>query len=220
MDQDRTIRFHVAPMLFLASLLWGLWADDPSKVVCLFKEIGTEPLSKLVSIIAAGGLVVFVGGYVIGTITHAMLRFFFPFFVVNRWCYSADETLPLFHEAGLHERDFEKVWRRINAFGEARRKDELSAVVAYDFGVLRKNYEGVHQWLVRRWNAFNIATTSFVGLLLSIPIGHCVVKICWTYSWLVPVILFSILLLVVANWAWKDGRDMLGFMARLPERVS
>jgi hypothetical protein len=218
MDQDRTIRFHVAPMLFLASLFLGAWADDPSKINSLMEKCGNEPLSKLVGIIAAGGLIVFVGGYVIGTITYAVLRFFFPLFMLSCWCYYQDDTLPLFHEAALRQRDFERVWGRINARGKPRRSDELSAVVAYDFGVLRKDYEGVHQWLVRRWNAFSIAATSFIGLLISIPVGHCLVKICWTSGWLVSLTFFEILLFVVARWAWKDGKDMIGFMARLPER--
>ncbi len=197
------IRFLVAPTLFVASLLWGAWSEG-------FLEHAPNSDSKLVTLIAAGGLVVFAGGYVIGTITHFVLRLFFRY-RPRLWGNSR------FHEVALSDDAFRQVWeQRLHAFGEPDRWKELVAGAAFDHGILRKTHEGVHLWLIRRWNAFNIAATSLFGLLFSFPVGYFVIRIPVEPIWYVPVGIFSLILAFMMFWSWHDTMNMANFMATLP----
>ncbi len=204
MDESRRIRFLVAPTLFVASLLWGAWSEG-------FLEHVPDSGLKLVTLIAAGGIVVFAGGYVIGTITYFVLRLFFRY-RPRRWGKSR------FHEVALSEDAFREVWeQRLHAIGKPDRWKELFAGAAFDHGILRKTHEGVHLWLIRRWNAFNIAATSFFGLVFfSFPIGHFVIGIPFTAIWYVPVGGFAAILFVTMIWSWRDTMNMANFMATLP----
>jgi len=81
--------------------------------------------------------------YVIGTITYVVLRLFFR---------------PLhgrgyrFHEVALSKGAFQAIWDKLGAPGEADREWELFAGVAFDHGLVRKNYEGIHEWgAMRDW---------------------------------------------------------------------
>jgi hypothetical protein len=205
MDEVRRIRLLVAPALFVASLLWGSWLDHDSTI---WRHVSANhDWSHLIGLIAGGGFVVFVAGYVIGTVTYVILRSFFP-------CLSKRNHL--FHEAALSDTPFQKIWTKLGAPStEQKRLQELFAVVAFDHGVLRKEHEGVHQWVVRRWTAFNVAANSIFGLALSIPIGKCVLAIHASIQWWVPVLVFVAFLLRSAFWAWTDTMHMLEFMASL-----
>jgi hypothetical protein len=123
-----------------------------------------------------------------------------------------------FHEAAMSNETLNWVWTTLGADPEAssleRRRQELFAAAAFDYAILNKDYKGVHEWLFRRWSAFNIAANSLWALYLSLPFG-LVVGIRWTGQWWVPVVLFSIVLIPVMIWAWRDTMDMLEFMARL-----
>jgi hypothetical protein len=92
----------------------------------------------------------------------------------------------------------------------------LSAGAAFDHSIVRREHWGVHRWLFRRWNAFSIAATSISALALSLLPG-CLIGIprmqIW---WLGPVIGFSLILVPVAYWAWRDTMKMVEFMAMLP----
>jgi hypothetical protein len=73
MDEDRRIRFLVAPTLFLASLLLldlinlGYWVkrvfNGGDSVLNGSNSSSSEIWVKLIAIVAGGGLIVFVGGY-------------------------------------------------------------------------------------------------------------------------------------------------------------
>jgi hypothetical protein len=197
MDESRRIRFLVAPTLFVASLLWGAWSEG-------FLEHVPDSDLKLVTLIAAGGLVVFAGGYVIGTCTHFVLRLISPLFGIP------------FHEVALSYDAFGQVWKKLDAHGEPDRSKELFAGVAFDHGILRNTYEGVHLWLIRRWNAFNIAATSLFGLVFSFPVGYFVIRIPVEAVWYVPVGIFLVILAFMMFWSWRDTMNMANFMAALP----
>jgi hypothetical protein len=140
----------VAPALFVASLLIGALSDPTGTarefIVDVLKD--SDWSKSLVEIAAAGGVVVFAGGYVFGTITVFILRLSF--------CVG--------HAIGA---DFTKSHYLTFRFGKSGsgcvrqekpdRPQELSAGAMFDFDVLKKDHEGVHQWLFHRWNGFNIA---------------------------------------------------------------
>lgn len=188
MDADRRVRFLVAPVLLIASLLWGALLDQNYRQ-CIFNGLGNiNDLSKLIGVAAAGGFAVFAFGYVVGTITYFILVVWF-----RLWGLRPGKSQ--FYEASLSNDALEQVWVTLHC-GAAddrhemnKRKQELYAVAAFDHGVLRENYRGIHLWLVRRWSAFNIGATSAVGLGLSFVLGRFnpVIRIPFQPGWWVPV---------------------------------
>jgi hypothetical protein len=67
MDEDRRIRFLIPPALFIASLLLGAFLDKPTFDNLKSFVGNSDGWTELIKLIAAGGFVVFVAGYVIGT---------------------------------------------------------------------------------------------------------------------------------------------------------
>jgi len=204
MDEERRIRFLVSPALFIASLFIGAWSD-PMAHDWIERIIEKSEWSKLVELAAAGGAVVFAGGYVFGTISYFFLRLVFlcrP----RHW--------GRFHEVAFSDKSFGQVWDLIGAPGELDRSQELSAGAVFDFDVLRNRYKGVHQWLFRRWSAFNIAASSITALALSFPAGNFI-GIPWSLAWFLSVGIFIVFLWFVMFWAWRDTMRMARFMASI-----
>ena len=203
MDEDRRIRFLVAPTLFVASLLWGAWSDDGWRysMVAILKN---PDWPNVIGIIAGGGLMVFVGGYVIGTWTYFVLRLIFL-------CRSHFWGGPQFHEVAMSCGAFKRVWGKVG-YGSSNRSQELFAGVAFDHGIIRESHKGIHEWLVRRRNGFNIAASSFWAMVFSLSFGLAI-GISITRAWGYPVALFAVILLCVMCWAWRDTMGMLEFMA-------
>lgn len=210
MDEARTIRFYVAPVLFVMSLIWGAWFD-PAKQPVILDHLQVDKLPNLIGLAAGGGFVVFAFGYIIGTLTYAILRLVFW---LKAWCWGGSR----YHEAGLLS-DLGNIWPRTGHPGPIDPQQELSAVVVFDFGIIRAKYEGVHQWLARRWNAFSIGVTSVVGLLLSFAIGNWVFSISFRWEWWAPVGLLLAVFFYVACCAWWDGCQMGRFMAQMPDAL-
>jgi hypothetical protein len=218
MDEDRRIRFLIAPVLFVASLLLGVWADrdtfdpirDALKQCDLSKSIGLIGLA-----IAVGGVVVLAAGYIFGTLAYLFLRLTFFSLSVGKY---------RFHEVGLSENapsdkaTFERIWERLGAPKPPDPNQTLFAGAAFDHGILSEEYDGVHRWLVRRWSAFNIVVNSFWGLLFSIPFGLYVIKYSWTCVWFLSVVVFAVFLLYAEYVSWHDTMNMFKFMTTLPSR--
>jgi hypothetical protein len=126
----------------------------------------------------------------------------------------------LYYEFAVPDDALAKLWKRLKQPEEAdwvggrkveRRKKELYASAMFDHVVLRKGYKGIHRWLFRRWNAFNIATTSIWALWLSLPFG-AFAGIPYSHGWFVPVLTFALVLVPAAVWAWDDTMNMAEFM--------
>jgi hypothetical protein len=204
--------------LFIASLLLGALSDPYLRQLAydvLLNPNGAKLIGLVAAGIAGGGVVVFAAGYVFGTWNHFFLRLLFYF------GYQIGLLNSRFHEVGMSKRTLNQVWARLRANPEAfepeRRRKELFAGAAFDHDVLQADHRGVHQWMFRRWNAFNIATTSFWALISSLPIGH-LLRIPWAHTWCIPVILFAIVLVPTMFWAWHDTMNMLEFMVTLPPK--
>ena len=123
MDEARTIRFYVAPVLFLMSLIWGAWFDPTTQHVIL-DHLQVDKLPNLIGLAAGGGFVVFAFGYIIGTLTYAVLRLFFR---IKAWCCGRSR----YHEAGLLSH-LGNVWPRTGHPGAIDPQQELSAVIVFD----------------------------------------------------------------------------------------
>jgi hypothetical protein len=106
---------------------------------------------------------------------------------------------------------FEKVWKILGEPGKPNRWQELSAGAAFDYAVIKETHEGVHQWMFRRWNSFNIAVASACGLIFSFPFGYAI-GIAFTLMWAIPVMTFMLIIAFMAVWSWNDTMNMLEFL--------
>jgi hypothetical protein len=211
MDENRRIRFLVAPMLFIASLLLGACLD-PAWHNWIVKTPEISDWPKWIGLIAGGGVVVLAAGYVFGTLTYFILRLLFC-------AKAAMFGGARFHEVALSTRALLQVWETLGATPvemSDQRRQELFAGVIFDHSVLWESHKGVHQWLFRRWNGFNTAINSLSGLILSFPVGHHLIGIQYTRAWLLLVGGFAAILVPVLVWAWRDTMKMVEFMAGLP----
>lgn len=212
MDEERKVRFLVAPVLFLASLALGMLLD-PSWRLCMYgvvSKLAKEPITGLIVAFVSGGITVFASGFMIGTITYALLRAGFAF---TRYLRGRG---PSQHEVALSKDTVPKLLRQFKISEQVTEDDHLYLGVTLDHDVLRKKREGVHNWIKRRWNAFNINCTSVTGLLLSLIVG-ALLGIYPSANWYIPVIVAALMFCVTARWAWKDTMGMLAFQAnKLP----
>jgi len=211
MDEDRRVRFLLAPVLFAASLLWGASVDSTTwdHVTTLFKDSPDWP--KLIGLFAGGSIVVFAAGYIFGTVGYFVLMLIF-------YVHAKISGTSRFHEVALSHESFDQIWKTLKAPGAPDRSQELSAGGVFDHGVLRKSNVGVHRWLLRRWNAFSIGITSLCSLVVSFLFGWTMLNIPLTIAWLFPVGSFVVILLIVACRAWHDTMNMLAFMVSLPPK--
>jgi hypothetical protein len=212
MDEDRRVRFLVAPLLLFASLIWAMWLDASWHyyLVQHLKKLPNEPVSALIAAILSGGIFVFSAGFVIGTITYVMLRGSFRLVSFLR------RRGPRQHEIGLSENTLNVLYDKLLIPGDSRlRVNEIYLGVTFDHGILQTRQNGVHRWIVRRWNAFSINCTSITALLLSI-IFVWFAGIQFSAWWYVPVLVAVFMFCWTAFWAWRDTMGMLDFQAILP----
>ncbi len=214
MDEVRRIRFFVAPLLLLASLAAGMLLDAGWRPVVwnAIRGLPKESITGAITILVSGGIVVFAAGFVIGTMTYVLLRLSFL-------AVSVFTGGPRQHEAGLTEDTLTTLRRTLRLFdGPGRnRADELYITVAFDHGVLRTLNDGIHNWIVRRWNAFSISATSVTAFAVSLLLGGCLgISMCWWYG---VVVVLAIMFSISAILAWRDTMRMLTFQAALPWKM-
>lgn len=169
--EDRRVRFLVPPFILLFALLDGV-------AVGLYEPFGEflgkttnkdSNIAVIIGLLAAGGVGVFAFGLIIGSISITILRcrlprllrfipwpkFFGPDYEVG---YADDATIKII----------------MNAIG-AKKKEvpvrRLYPGAIYDHGWLYRKAHGLHQWLARRWNIFNLLFHSGVALCMSFLFG-------------------------------------------------
>lgn len=213
MDDERRIRFLVAPVLFLASLALGVVLDQGwrSYVIAGVQQLLDEPILGLIVAFVSGGIAVFASGLVIGTITHIILRGLFALLACLRGRGARQ------HEIVLSEDALKNISEKLGVSESAPYVEQLFIGVTFDHDILQKNREGVHNWLKRRWNAFNVNCSSITALILSLILGWSV-GIPLSAIWYITVIVAALMFLVTANWAWRDTMGMLTFQASLPHQ--
>lgn len=137
MDEDRRIRFMVAPLFFLASLGWGIVRDPQIRLGTVLPgvQLDLKDLPGLLAAIAGGGLALFPLGFVIGTTTYVVLRLIF---LSSRLVRGGSGC----HEICLSQAALEGVWRAIGMPGSSEPQHELFAGVTFDHDVLLKKHKG------------------------------------------------------------------------------
>jgi hypothetical protein len=218
MDEHRRIRFYVAPLLLITSLLWGALFDSnyQTHIVDFLKN--TDNLSKLIGFAATGSLVVFAFGYLIGTVTYFIMTVLFRVFNIG-YFFSKSR----FHEVCLSDNTLVQLWHLLlndrNAKNKSKRKYEFYATVVFDYGLLATSNPELHQWLVRRWSAISMNSSATVGLIFSLILGHLnpVVPIAYELGWCIPVTVLAFMFAVVGFFAWCDTKQMLTFTIKMTE---
>ena len=200
MDAERQIRFLYPPLFLIASLAWGLFLDDKRQASDILPtDLMDKPVSAVVTVIAGGGVVVASLGFLINTIPWMLLRA-----VSSRW-----KGLP--HEAFLSPDVLEKIRAVLGYKGGPMVNEALFLSATFDHSTLDK---GIHAWILRRWNAFNLNASVTVALALALAVGARLgIQVGW--EWALTSAATGAIFVIMAYWAWRDSMGMIEFQARL-----
>ncbi|HMK18051.1 MAG TPA: hypothetical protein VK492_07630 [Chitinophagaceae bacterium] len=204
MDKDRQIRFLYPPLIFLGSLALGFYLDKSvtiKSIVTAFPDID-KSLNVVLAILGAGSLILLLG-YLLGTITVFLLKLAFK---IKGKSYNYEELLSDRYYAAigniiLNEKD-----------KPLKREDTLYAVCTFDHGFISP---GVHQWIVRRWNAFFISLSSTVAIFSSFLVGLFFVNLKFHWLWLTASFVFILILGWLASTSWYETMRMIEFQTRV-----
>ena len=194
MDAVRQVRFATAPFFLYGSLLLGALLTHRLSL-STFKDVAPELIVGIGAALIASTLPI---GFLIGAISILVLRLAFR--AAGRQSY----------EVTLRSEAWSRVWSRLHVSTPFDTNDAIYAGVTFDHEILSP---GVHDWIVRRWTAFNISTNSVTALLLAhtiAPLMYIPQTLAW---WLVTGPCVS-LLSVNAVVAWKHTMRMVDFQSR------
>ena len=193
MDQDRQIRFLIPPMIFILSLLLGYY-----QTVNNFSQLPkNNSIENILGLLAAGAVIVIALGFIIGTLSIIILRCFFHVFKKSTYeIVISDDTL-------------NRIWKQLKTTLKIDKTMILYAGVTFDHELLS---DGIHNWLARRWNAFNISINSCVALLLAHIVAF-IINVNQSYTWGFTSIILGICFLLNAISAWKDTMLMIDFQS-------
>lgn len=204
MDKDRQIRFLYPPLIFLSSIALGIWLD-PSDL--LRKTISTffnykNNADVFVALLGASSLVL-VLGFLIGTLTVFFLRFLFS---ENGFNYEIKLKNKLYKQIGdliLDKKD-----------DSITKEERFYAGVVFDHNFIAEN---IHRWIIRRWNAFFISSSSTIALFLSLLVGY-LLKVTFTYSWILTILSFAIIFIIQACFSYIETMRMIEFMIKVKNK--
>ena len=194
MDTERQIRLVIAPFFLLASLLLG-GALSGQLTLDSLGALKTESLVLIGGALAAATLPV---GFLIGALTFSLVRPALRLFTEQ----SYEVVLPL--------SSWERIWPRLKTPSAVDLKQSLYAGATFDHELL---HPGVHNWITRRWSAFNISCHSCTALvlahLLAIPLG-----IQQSYGWASVTVVSIALLASNGAVAWRQTMRMFEFQSQ------
>lgn len=202
MDQDRQLRFLIPPFFLYASLLGALWSDPVMrcKIMALIK-LGT--LKDFLPLATAAAVVILPLGFMIGTFTILLLRAIF-WIGWKRWGEARQS-----YEAWLSPMCFDRINRICGLNPPLGRRFLVQLASTFDHEIIDK---GVHEWLLRRWNAFNICISSAVSLV-AICLSCHLFGISPSNEWWWAVSGLVAILLLQGIFAWRDAMRMIEFQS-------
>lgn len=203
MDKDRQIRFLYPPLIFLSSMAFGIWVSLPSSLGAEVSSFfSKENNTSIFAVLLGVGSVILVLGYLIGTITILLLRLLF---VRNDFNY----------EFKLSKDTYDKIGKRIleNENLPIQEKERMYAGVVFDHSKIDEN---IHRWIVRRWNAFHIASFSVVGLVASLICG-CLLGIPFSFKWALVVLFFVFCFILQGRLSWIETMGMIDFLTKVKD---
>jgi hypothetical protein len=193
MDQDRQIRFAIPPFFLFASLLWGAYLGGRD----LSPIFRPETAKEVLGLLAAAAVAVVPIGFLISTLSVTLLRGLAAVF--------GNPT----YEAVLSDSTLERVWNQLASKQTKNKKLTLYAAATFDHELLAA---GIHTWLLRRWNSFNVATHSIVALALAHAVAP-IFRIPQVCAWWISTVIVVTLLLWTALNAWRETMTMIEFQS-------
>jgi hypothetical protein len=119
------------------------------------------------------------------------------------------------YEAVLMDSTFEHIWSQLKSTQAKDKKLTLYAAATFDHELLAA---GIHTWLLRRWNSFNVATHSIVALLLAHVLAP-IFSIPQVWTWWASTAALVAVPLVNALFAWRETMRMIEFQSYRQQRV-
>jgi len=211
MDKNRQIRFLIPPFFLLAALLWGAYLSGQLYPFIHALDQGNEgtALKLGLSILGVVGLTTIPVGYAIGVITIMALRFL--------GLIGLSPGLHHSYEMPLTKDDIGRIRRLLRASeSDVDEKLDLCVCAAFDHAYVNPK---IHDWQLRRWNAFNISAQCVTALLLSVPFAHAFhvqVFSCSVWKWWFTITAFIGLFIWQAAWTWQESRKMFEFSSKVP----
>lgn len=195
MDQDRQIRLLIPPFFLFAALAF----IAHSAGVDLVAEVGAYSTEQLLAIGGVVGASALPSGYLLTSLTVLLLR------GIAFLCGWAT------YEAHISEASYGSIWTKLGLPPPAKRDQELFAVATFDHELLSV---GVHTWLMRRWNAFNIAMSSMAAIVVAAALTPWMGIFPSLSGWLC---LLGVCIILGASGlrAWRQTMQMIAFQAHL-----
>jgi hypothetical protein len=200
MDKERQIRFLYPAFILIASFLVGVYLDPCKSISDLLPVTDSELKSNdIVAVVVGGGVFILVLGFLIGTLTVNILRV--GFFLFGHRNY----------EIVLPDDAYDRILRFIDwPNNQIQPRERFYAAVTFDHEILSN---GIHDWIVRRWNAFYVSANSILALILAPVIGLSL-SVHLTFWWILLTAVTSILILLNCITAWRETMRMLEFQSR------
>ncbi len=218
METNRQVRLLIPPFVLLVSLAWGAALDPANPLKGLFTALSptstvsvADSTTKIVGLLAAGGILVVALGFLISTISIFFLRLLFlPWWM---WAYWKHGTR-LHYEATLSPATLTRLSTALDkSLGLKADPDgskrALYLAAAFDHILLPP---GIHDWLGRRWNMFNVSVHSMVALGLSLLVGG-ILTIQIEREWSLAVGGLALALGVNAVLAQRETMKMVEFLS-------
>jgi hypothetical protein len=203
MDQNRQIRFLIPPFflwgaLFLANYLYGF---------NIFRGLSSSQNDRILEIAAGLAALTIPMGFFIGAISLLLLYSFSILVSIikrKRWNY----------EAAISDEACKRIWQELEV--EVGQKFDLGKrfyiSATFDHSILDK---GINEWIMRRWNAFNLHIHCATALLLAIGF-------CWWFPssktaerWHYIILIGAVIIILTVNAviAWLQTMKMIEFQS-------
>jgi len=197
-DEERRIRFTIPPFLLFASLLWGAHLGG-CDIKSFFKP---ETATAVLGLLAATAVAIVPIGFVISTLSVALLKAVAAI--------DGRET----YEAVLSDSTFDHIWGQLKCTQKKDKKLTLYVAATFDHELLEN---GIHKWLMRRWNSFNLAAHSIVALLLA-HVFALVFPFRQVCGWWLTTVFAVLVLFFTAINARRETMGMIDFQAHRPQK--
>jgi len=202
MYEDRKIRFLYPPFILIISLLIGLYFDKCKSLLDIIQQFyKTDNNSyEMILVLIGGGVFILVLGFIIEVITMSVLRWRAKLFLKRR-SYTVGDA--------LEQKDYDKLGRFLLPDNEGINKEKgFYASIIFESSLVPKE---THNWIARRWNSFNVSSSSCSAIIFSIiPILIMHIKI--TPWWIIINLIIGFFFFCNALHAWRETKGMVVFL--------
>jgi hypothetical protein len=173
------------PFFLLANLLWGAYLGGRD----LSPIFQPETAKSVLGVLAVAAVMIAPTGFLISTLSIALLRLLAVVFRTPTY------------EAHLSGPALDRIWGRIKSSQAKDKKLTLYAAATFDHELLAG---GIHTWLLRRWNSFNVATHPIVALALAHAAARIFALPQTGWWWLSTILLWVLLFCTALKCVARD----------------